>query len=157
MSPFSINLLLAVVWAALSGAFTLANLLVGFVVGYLILWALQPLFPASRYCQQLLGLARLAGFFLWELLVSSIKVAWSVAMPLSYSKPGIISVPLDVQSDMEITVLGNLISLTPGSLSLDVSDDRKHLLVHAMFIEDADDFRRDTKQGMERRVREALR
>ena len=157
MSPFAINLLLAVVWAALSGAFTLANLLVGFVVGYGILWIMQPLYPASRYCSKLMGLASLALYFIWELLISSIKVAWSVALPLRYSKPGIISVPLSVKSDIEITVLGNLISLTPGSLSLDVSDDRQHLLVHAMFIENPDDFRRDVKQGMERRVEEALR
>jgi len=157
VNPFSINLVLAVVWAALSGGFSLANLLIGFVVGYFTLWIMQPLFPASRYCQKFKGVALLALFFLWELLVSSIKVAWSVVTPLKHSKPGIISVPLDVTSDTEITVLGNLISLTPGSLSLDVSADRKHLVVHAMFIENAEDFRRDIKLGMEHRVREALR
>ena len=157
MSPFSINLVLAVVWAALSGGFTIANLLVGFIVGYITLWAMQPLFRNSRYCAKLIGLVRLALFFLWELLISSLKVAWSVVTPLRHSKPGIISVPLDIISDTELTVLGNLISLTPGSLSLNISKDRKHLVVHAMYIEDPDDFRREIKQGMERRVREALR
>lgn len=157
MSPFAINLALAVVWAALSGGFTLAGLMVGFIVGYFTLWVMQPLFPASRYCQKLLGVIRLALFFIWELLISSFRVAWSVIMPLRQSKPGIISIPLDVSSDTEITVLGNLISLTPGSLSLDVSENRKHLVVHAMFIEDPQAFRRDIKQGMEHRVQEALR
>jgi len=157
MNPFSINLVLAVVWAALSGELTIASLLVGFVVGYVTLWAMEPLFPASRYCSKVIGLVQLALFFIWELLVSSIKVAWSVVTPLRHSKPGIISVPLDVSSDTEITVLGNLVSLTPGSLSLDVSDDRKHLVVHAMFIENPDDYRRELKKGMEHRVREALR
>ncbi len=157
MNPFSINLVLAIVWAALSGELTIASLLVGFVVGYVTLWAMQPLFPASRYCSKVIGLLKLAPFFLWELLVSSLKVAWSVVTPLRHSKPGIISVPLDVSSDTELTVLGNLISLTPGSLSVDVSEDRKHLVVHAMFIENPDDFRSELKQGMEHRVREALR
>jgi len=157
MNPFSINLVLAIVWAALSGEFTLASLLVGFVVGYATLWAMQPLFPSSRYCPQMMGLIMLALFFLWELLVSSLKVAWSVVTPLRHSKPGIISVPLEVSSDTELTVLANLISLTPGSLAIDISEDRKHLVVHAMFIEDPDDFRREIKQGMEHRVREALR
>lgn len=157
MNPFSINLVLAAVWAALSGGMTIANLLVGFVVGYITLWAMQPLFPGSRYCSNVTGLLKLAVFFLWELLISSLKVAWSVVTPLRYSKPGIISVPLDVSSDTELTVLANLISLTPGSLSLDVSDDRKHLVVHAMFIENADDFRHEIKTGMEHRVQEALR
>ena len=157
MNPFSINLVLAVVWATLSGNLSIASLLVGFVVGYATLWAMQPLFPSSRYCSKAIGLLMLAAFFLWELIISSIKVAWSVVTPLRYSKPGIISVPLDVSSDTEIAVLGNLISLTPGSLSLDVSQDRKHLLVHAMFIEDPDDFRRELKEGMEQRVIDALR
>ena len=157
MNPLSINLVLAVVWAALTGEFTLATFLVGFVVGYVTLWAMQPLFPASRYCAKMVGLVRLAIFFLWELLVSSLKVAWSVVTPLRYSKPGIISMPLDEMSDTELTVLGNLISLTPGSLSLDISEDRRHLVVHAMFIEDPEDFRREIKKGMEHRVREALR
>lgn len=157
MNPFSINLVLAVVWAALSGKVTIASLLVGLVVGYVTLWAMQPLFPTSRYCNKAIGLLKLAVFFLWELLVSSLKVAWSVVTPLRLISPGIISIPLDLSSDTELTVLGNLISLTPGSLSLDVSTDRNHLLVHAMFIENPDDFRREIKQGMEHRVREALR
>lgn len=157
MNAFSINLVLAVVWAALSGGLTIASLLVGFLVGYVTLWVMQPLFPADRYCDKLIGLVKLALFFLWELLVSSLKVAWSVVTPLRHSKPGVVSVPLDVVTDTEITVLGNLISLTPGSLSLDVSADRRHLVVHAMFIEDPEDFRREIKSGMEHRVREALR
>lgn len=157
MNPFSINLVLSGVWAALSGGFTIDSLLTGFVLGFITLWIMQPLFPHSRYCPKTIGLVRLALFFLWELLISSIRVAWSVIMPLRHAKPGIISVPLDVVTDTEITVLGNLISLTPGSLSLDVSADRRHLIVHAMFIEDPDDFRRELKRGMEHRVREALR
>ena len=157
MNPFAINLVLSVVWAALSGEVTLASLLVGFVVGYATLWAMQPLFPASRYSAKVIGLLMLAAYFLWELLISSLKVAWSVVTPLQNSKPGIVSIPLDVSSDMELTVLANLISLTPGSLSVDISADRKHLVVHAMFIENPDDFRREIKDGMEHRVREALR
>jgi len=156
MNPFSINMVLGVVWAALSGEFTLASLLVGFVVGFVTLWAMQPLFPANRYCAKVIGLIVLAAFFLRELLVSSVKVAWSVFTPLRNSKPGIISIPLEPSSNIQLTVLANLISLTPGSLSLDISADRKHLVVHAMFIEDPDDFRNEIKQGMEHRVKEAL-
>ena len=64
MNPLSINLVLAVVWSALSGEFSLATMLVGFVVGYVTLWAMQPLFPDSRYCAKLIGLVKLAIFFL---------------------------------------------------------------------------------------------
>ena len=157
MNPFAINLILAVVWAALASELSIATLMVGFIVGFITIWIMMPLFPSNRYCSKLIGLLMLALFFLWELVVSSLKVAWSVVMPLRDTKPGIISVPLNVSTDIELTVLANLISLTPGSLSVDVTEDRKHLIVHAMFIEDPDDFRREIKQGMEHRVRQALR
>ena len=77
--------------------------------------------------------------------------------PPFYSRPGIVAVPLDARTDFEIMTLANLISLTPGTLSLDVSEDRRTLYVHAMFIDDPDALRREIKQGMERRVLEALR
>ena len=157
MNPFAINLVLAIVWAALSGEVTIASLMVGFAVGFVTLWAMQPLFPTSRYAAKFIGLLKLAVFFLWELHVSSFRVAWSVLTPLRHSKPGIVSVPLDVSSDIELTVLANLVSLTPGSLSVDISEDNRHLVVHAMFVEDPDAFRREIKQGMELRVKEALR
>ena len=64
--------------------------------------------------------------------------------------------PLDAKSDGEIFLVADLISLTPGSLSLDVSPDGKTLYVHAMFVDDPEALRRDLKQGMERRVIEAL-
>ena len=57
----------------------------------------------------------------------------------------------------DLTMLANLLTLTPGSLSLDVSEDRKTLFVHAMYIEDADQFRREVKEGLERRVLELMR
>lgn len=95
-------------------------------------------------------------FFHYELVVSSLKVARAVVMPGLHIRPGILRIPLDATSDLQITVLGNLISLTPGSLTLDVSADRRALFVHAMFIGDPDDERRALKTGMERKVVEAL-
>ena len=157
MSPFAINLVLAVAWQALAGDFSLTSLAVGFVVGYVIMWLLQPLLGHTRYCRQVLDVAALVLFFLYELVVSSLRVAWHVLTPGQRSTPGIIAVPLEVCSDAEITVLGNLISLTPGSLTIDVSDDKRTLLVHSMFVDDPDDERREIKSGMEKRVLEALR
>lgn len=157
MTPFVINLALALAWAALFSAFTLPSLTVGFAVGYGILWVLSPLFNNSRYCRKLFDLLRLVVSFLWELLASSLQVAWDVLTPTQRSRPGIVAVPIDAKTDLEITMLANLVSLTPGSLSLDLDSDQKTLYVHAMFVEDPDSIRRDIKNGMERRVLEALR
>jgi multicomponent Na+:H+ antiporter subunit E len=68
-----------------------------------------------------------------------------------------VAIPLEARTDFEILFLANLITLTPGTLSLDVSADRKVLYVHAMFLEDRDGFRKQMKDGMERRLLEVLR
>lgn len=98
----------------------------------------------------------LAWLFIYELVVSSVLVARDVLTPRSRARPGIIAVPLDVRSDIGITLLANLISLTPGSLTLDVAPDRRRMFVHMMFIGDPDADRRSIKRGFERRVREVL-
>jgi len=157
VTPFAINLVLAVVWQGLSGSFSLSSLAVGFVVGYVVMWLLRPLFGESRYSSQLIDVVMLVAYFLKELFVSSVRVAWYVLNPLARSRPGIVAVPLELCTDTEITVLANLVSLTPGSLSIDVSEDRRTLLVHAMFIDDPDEERHALKSGMERRVLEAMR
>jgi multicomponent Na+:H+ antiporter subunit E len=72
-------------------------------------------------------------------------------------KPGIIAVPLDAETDFEITLLANLITMTPGTLSLDLSDDRKTLYVHAMYITDPEKIRHSIKHDLERRVLAVLR
>ena len=101
-------------------------------------------------------LLALGAYTLGELVVSSLKVAWDVVTPTHYARPGIVAVPLDIRSDAAVTVLANLVSLTPGSLALDVSEDRTTLYVHLMFIDDPDSARAAIKDAMERRVTEAL-
>lgn len=157
MTPFATNLILAFVWAALNGGIGLPSLLVGFLIGYLVLFILQPLLGASRYCGKLYDGTLLALYFVCELIVSSVKVTWDVLTPTHRSKPALIAVPIEANTDAEITVLASLVSLTPGSLSVDISEDRSHLLVHAMFVEDPEAFKEEFKCGMERRVLEAMR
>lgn len=157
MTPFSINLILALAWAGMNGELALSSLFVGFVLGYGILYLLQPILGESRYCKKLFDGLKLIAFFLYELVVSSLRVGWDVLTPVQSSKPAVIAVPIDTATDAELTVLANLVSLTPGSLSLDISEDHSHLLVHAMFVDDVDAFKQEIKQGMERRVLEAMR
>ena len=110
----------------------------------------------SPYFRRAYTWTRLLVMFHYELIVSSIAVVWDVITPTQKSRPGIIEVPLDVETDAGIFLVTNLISLTPGTLSLDVSDDRKTLYVHAMFADDPDEIRRQLKSGMERWVMEAI-
>ncbi|WP_421708858.1 Na+/H+ antiporter subunit E [Algihabitans sp.] len=157
MSLLVLNILLAVGWCALFADFTLLNLAIGFVMGFAALWVAGPLFGGTGYFGRVVRLVSLGVYFLYELVVSSLQVVWDVITPVHKSRPGIIAVPLDIDEPVEIAVLANLISLTPGTLSLDVSPDKKFLYVHGMFVEDPDSLRRDIKAGMERKVMEAMR
>ncbi|RAI32921.1 Na+/H+ antiporter subunit E, partial [Rhodoplanes roseus] len=71
--------------------------------------------------------------------------------------PGLIAYPLRVNRDFEITLLANLITLTPGTLSVDVSEDRRTLYIHAIDVPDPDQLKRDIAQGFERKILEAFR
>jgi multicomponent Na+:H+ antiporter subunit E len=77
----------------------------------------------------------------------------------SYVCPGVVAIPLDARTDAEIAMLANLITLTPGSVTLDLSEDRRVLYVHAMYIDggDVEAYVRSVKEGLERRVLELLR
>jgi multicomponent Na+:H+ antiporter subunit E len=157
MNIFTLNIVLAVAWAALTGNITLPGLLVGFVVGSAALFVARPLFPGcDRYFLRVWRWAKLCVLFLYELVVSSVQVVWDVITPSHKARPGIISMPLDAKGEMEILLVTNLISLTPGTLSLDVTDDCDTLFIHAMFADDPDAIRAQLKSGMERWVKEAM-
>ncbi len=154
---FLLNIFLAAGFCAILGQVNLTGFLAGYAIGYLALWVTRPLYGPSTYFMRVARILQLAGYFIWQLLVSNLRVLWDVITPKHISKPGVIAVPLDAKTDFEIMMVANLVSLTPGSLSLDVSDDRKTLFVHMMFLDDVEAARREIKQGIEKRVLEAIR
>ena len=156
MRLFQINLLLAGGWCALFGTFDLGTFARGFLLAFAVLSLSSPMHGQTAYFRRVLLAGRLGAYFLYELTVSSFQVAWDVITPTHRSRPAIVAVPLDIEEPIQITVLANLISLTPGSLSLDVSPDGKTLYVHEMFVDDPDETRRRIKTGFERLVWEAM-
>lgn len=154
---FLLDVLLALAWVALTGQFTLANLVVGLVLGYVMLWLLQRTLGPFHYFELVRRLPGFALFFLWEMIKANLQVAAAVLTPRYHLRPGVIAVPLEARTDSEITLLANLITLTPGTLSLDVSTDRRVLYVHTMHLTDPDAFRQEIKEGFERRLLEVTR
>jgi multicomponent Na+:H+ antiporter subunit E len=158
VSLFLLNLFLALGWAVITGAYGAGNLLLGFGIGYLSLLAVRPIFADGAYFRKLWQGIGLGLFFFYDLVVSSLRVVHDVITPPLYSRPGIIALPLDVETDAEILLLASLITLTPGTLSLDVSEDRKTLFIHAMFIDDdIETLKRGIKDGFERKIIEVMR
>ena len=154
---FLVNVMLAVAWCFLTGQFDPLNLAVGFGVGFGMLVPLRGDRRVRRYLHKGPRVVRWIAFLFWELLLANLKMARTVLFtPRDRLRPGIVAVPLDLQTDAEITVLANLVTLTPGTLSIDVSSDRRTLYVHAVEVGDPEVVRRDTKAGFERLVREVF-
>ena len=150
-----LNLVLALAWALITAQITLGNITLGFVVGYGVLWlAYRAIGGRQPYFGKFFILAHAVVVYLWELLRANLRIAYDVMTPRHHMRPGVVAIPLDVTSDLQITLLANLITLTPGTLSLDVAEDRKTLYLHVMYLTDPEELRRTIKQGLERHVME---
>lgn len=95
-------------------------------------------------------------FVLWELLIASLKVAYDVITPTHYAKPGVVLVPIDLKKEFHIFLLANIITLTPGSVTLGITKDLKFILVHGMFIDDPEKFKAGIKNDFESKIKSIL-
>jgi multicomponent Na+:H+ antiporter subunit E len=159
MSAGLLAILLAVGWVAVTGTFTLPNLLLGIVVAIFVIFLLRHRLSRPLPLRRVVATVWLILFFIRELLLSAISVARLALSPglRARLEPAIIAFPLTVQSDAGITLLANLITLTPGTLTLDVSADHRHLYVHALTLGSRETLIRSIADGLERRVIEVFR
>lgn len=157
MIIYILNVILAVIWVAITGSATILNLVFGFLLSAAALWIVRGEMAAPGYWGRMRRVLSLLLLFLKELALSAYRVAVMVFSPRLDLKPGIFAYPLTVDRDFEITLLANLITLTPGTLSVDVSEDRKTLFVHALDCSDVEATRRDIADGFERKIMEAFR
>lgn len=153
-----LSLPLAIAWVAITGSASPHNLVLGLALSLLSLAVVREAFAGRPLPRRIrpLRILLLVGLFLRELALSAWRVALTVLSPRMQLAPGIFAFPLTVTSDFQITLLANLITLTPGTLSVDVSEDRRTLYVHALDCADPDAVRRDIANGFERRIMEAF-
>lgn len=146
---------LTVLWAAVTGGFALPNLLLGAVLAGLVTYLLRDRAATPGAWRRLRAALSLAGLFFYELMVSALRVALLVLTPRldARLKPAIVAFPLSVTRDAEIALLANLITLTPGTLSVDVSEDKRFLFVHALTVEDRQALIAEIASGFEARVK----
>ena len=157
MTRLVVLLFFTLTWTAVTGSFTPLNLGFGLVLSGLALFLIRENVQPSRIAVRPLKVLALTILFFKELALSAFKVAVLVVQPKMDLKPGIFAFPLRVDRDFEITLLANLITLTPGTLSVDVSDDRRFLYVHALDCADPQATIRDIANGFEAKILEAFR
>ncbi len=76
------------------------------------------------------------GYYALELLLANLRVMYDVITPGQFSRPGFIVVPTKAKTDLELMALANLITMTPGTLTVDVAPNRNALYIHVMFLDD---------------------
>jgi len=156
MTFFMWNVLLALAWAALWG-FSAGSLAIGFLLGYVMMALVRRTFAPTSYFVKVGQLVRFTFYFMLELIAANLQIARLVLTPRLAITPGIVALPLTARTDLEITLVANLFSLTPGTLSLEVSHDRRILYIHGMDVRDGHKFVRKAKSGLEARTLEVLR
>ena len=92
-------------------------------------------------------------YYLKELVLSSLFVAYDILTPKDLMRPGIVEVPVDLKNETAIIALANLISMTPGSLTVDMTPDKKKIYIHAMYLYDKEKFIHKIKTELEDRIR----
>ena len=156
MQLFTLNLLMALAWCLLWQSYGPVEYLTGFVVSYAILRFFLGTRPRDLYMGRVVRSIAFLFRFLSEVVVANIQVARMVLAPRLRIRPGIIAYKLGVKSEGGITLLANSITLTPGTLSVDVSDDKKTLYVHVLDIEDPRKTEEQIRNTLEKYSREVL-
>lgn len=155
-AKFLSNILLAFVWIALTGTFSLGNYTFGFVICFGIMWLISANRRRDQYFTRIPRIVFFFFYFIYELVKANYYVAADV-ITFKNVRPGIIRVPLDAKTNLEITLLANFINLTPGTIIVDMSDDRKVFYIHTIRVKNREQFIHEIKNGFEKRLLEILR
>lgn len=127
-----INLFIAFLWVMLQESWTVLTFLSGYLIGILILFLLDRFLPTKFYVRTLLAVINLILIFMLELAISAIIVLKEILKPKVTITPGIFTLETDLESDLEIILLSLLITLTPGSVVMEITPDKKLLYVHGL-------------------------
>lgn len=150
-----LTLMLTVIWLLLVNRFSLNSLLFGFVLGLLIPVATQPYWPNRPKLKRPIKLVPYVALVMWDIVVANFAVARIVLfMPNSKRQPAWVEIPLDIRTPEAIAMLGGTITMTPGTLTADISAEGRSLLVHCLHAPDVDEIRNEIKTRYEARLKE---
>ncbi|MFH2133722.1 MAG: Na+/H+ antiporter subunit E [Pseudomonadota bacterium] len=150
----ALSLSLFLLWAVLSNAASFASLLLGALLALLLPFIVSPFWPDALHIQHPVLALRFAARIGWDILLANWAVARRVLGPVAALHPAFVEVPLDLRDPFAATLLGSVVSLTPGTVSIDVDRERWVLQVHALDAPDPQALVREIKQRYEAPIRE---
>ena len=150
-----LTILLAVVWVLLQNKVTAGMAVFGIILGIIIPRATAIWWPDRPKGFRMGKMITYSFLVMWDIIVANVQVAWIVlTVPNKKLKPAWIVIPLELKQPEAITVLAGTITLTPGTVSADLSDEGHSLLVHVLHTDDPDSVRDEIKSRYERRLKE---
>ena len=150
-----LTLILAIVWMLLQNEVSAGMAVFGVILGIVIPWGTSIWWPDTPKGFRLGKMISYSVIVLWDIVVANIQVAWIVlTVPNAKLKPAWIVVPLELREPEAITVLAGTITLTPGTVSADLSSEGHSLLVHVLHTEDADAVRDEIINRYQSRLKE---
>lgn len=149
-----LNIVIAIIWVNFQHSYTAVDFLVGYVIGIFILLFLHRFMGFNFYLRRVWKIFLLIMLFLKELVLANIAVVKVVLSPKMNIQPGIIAVPTKLEKEWELSLLASLITLTPGTLSMDFSEDNKYIYIHAIDIQNKQAMIRDIQESFERAIME---
>ncbi|MFA1643774.1 Na+/H+ antiporter subunit E [Chryseomicrobium imtechense] len=152
-----LNVFIAFVWMFLSNSFSAATFIIGYILGLVMLFMLRRFFSTRFYMERVVAVAKLLLLFLKELIVSNIAVLRVILKPKMDIKPAIFELETKLTEDWEITLLSMLITLTPGTVVINISEDRTKLYVHTLDLEDVDNAVNSIRNTFEKAIMEVSR
>jgi len=149
-----LSVVLLIVWLLLNHTVAAGHILLGSVIGVLIPMFTQRFFPEPVYLRRGGLILRFLGIVLWDILVASIAVGRLTLGSTAKLRPCFIRIPVALSDDFALTTLTSTISLTPGTVSACIDADRKHIIVHALDVEDEVTLTRTIKERYEAPIKE---
>jgi len=152
-----INLTIASLWMFLQDEWSVLSFTGGYFVGLFVVFCMRRFFPTSFYLKKIFSIIKLFLVFLYESIVSSFYVISQVVKPKIDVTPGIFKLDTDLESDLEVTLLALLITLTPGSVVVEVTPDNKVFYVHGLNLPESIDAVLQSKVNFEKAIKEVTR
>lgn len=152
-----LNFFLAFAWMFITASFTTSGFVVGFLLGILLIVLMRRFFSQRLYLSRVWAIISLTLLFLKELVLSSFQVFRIVIRPNMNLSPAIFEMETELTNDWEVTLLSALITLTPGTLVIGISEDQSRLYIHALEFEDVDESVSAIKNTFEKAIREVSR
>lgn len=140
-------------WMALADRYTLGSLTIGAALGIIIPIATRNIWDVAPKIRSVGYVLVFAAIVLWDIVVANVQVAFTIlSRPASDLKPIWFTVPLDLESREAVALLASTVSLTPGTVSCDLSANGRSLLVHALDADEPDSQVRLIKDRYEARL-----